>query len=1015
MLYGPRGILNLARARERKEGARGQIMVLFTLVIVLLMVLAAVVIDIGLLRTDGARLQNALDAGALAGANGLPATSTNVNLATGPKTTANQYVTANYTGVAAPTITFRCLIGLDLDTSLPRTTDMPTVCNVSYAANDSHWECTATVCWAPCDPAAIATDVCNTINLTDSETRDYGFGGAVGINSGSTGTRQSAACSGLCGYPPTVPLDTVLIIDRTISMGGNRNSSGHPSDSAATTGVRAGADEVLSVFDPKIQRVAFGALGVSSIIRPSAAYLSCTGSPQVSVSAMHIGDTPGVAYGSTSTATNTSYSTALVGTPSTLSTMSNTSLNLAVPGAAAPGNLLVATVTVAGGGAVTAPAGWTVAATSTNAGNVSVRTWYRLAPSPVGGPYNFSWTGSHAAVGAMAAYSGVDTTTPLDVAGAAATNNGTNVRATRITTTGTNSRVIGFFATSSSATLTTPAGMALVFPVTKPSSGGPTLEVADFQNATPGDTGNMTATASAGGQWAAHLVSFNAAVRTSSSLTISRPGSTATGVVRIASVSVSGGSGTAITSPAGWTLIRRTDNGSGVAVASYYKVDLGSEPASYTWTIGSGQAASGSISSYTNVDTANVLDPAAIAGSGGTENTGSGTSVSANAITTGTAYAQLIGVYATTPRTSFTKPSAMVERSDTAFPSGGPTLEVADDQLVAASSSGTQTATALASGAWAAQLFALRALPVDTYSIDVNDPLALKSWIPIGFTGIDGDSPDYGTAGMRGNNEAYSTNGVVNGSSHIAQAAQCFDGTYQGGPQFDGTNLATPIRMATKYLHDYGRSGVQQAIIIETDGYPQSCPSSVLSAAICSQYTGPAAQSAADAAKAAGIMVYTIGYNGGSLTSSAATLLGNMASTQALASSCNAAENTDGDTFFCAPTAADLKKVFQYVAEALASGPRLVQLYAQPVVTSVSASCGAPAGGASVSISGDHFTDAYSVTFGGTASTSFSVASDGMSIVAKAPPGTHLSTVDITVSTPGGSSKLVANDRCTYS
>jgi Flp pilus assembly protein TadG len=78
MLNGPRGILNLARARDRKDGARGQIMVLFTLVIVLLMVLAAVVIDAGLLRTDSARLQNALDAGALAAAQSLPANNANV-------------------------------------------------------------------------------------------------------------------------------------------------------------------------------------------------------------------------------------------------------------------------------------------------------------------------------------------------------------------------------------------------------------------------------------------------------------------------------------------------------------------------------------------------------------------------------------------------------------------------------------------------------------------------------------------------------------------------------------------------------------------------------------------------------------------------------------------------------------------------------------------------------------------------------------------------------------------------
>jgi hypothetical protein len=455
--------------------------------------------------------------------------------------------------------------------------------------------------------------------------------------------------------------------------------------------------------------------------------------------------------------------------------------------------------------------------------------------------------------------------------------------------------------------------------------------------------------------------------------------------------------------PAGWTLIRRTDNGSSVGVASYYKVAVAGEPASYGWTIGSGQAASGSISRYTNVDTANVLDPAASAGNGGSGNTGSGTAVAATAISTGLTFSRVIGVYATTPTTSFTKPAAMTERSDTAFASGGPTVEVADYQQAAIGSTLGQTATAATSGSWAAQLFALKAVPVDTYSIDVNDNVALKSWIPVGFTGTDSDSPPMTY------NEAYSSAGVVNSGSHLAQAIQCFDQA-----QTDGTNLATPIRMATKYLQTYGRdiSKVPWAIIIETDGYPQSCPGS-LSPTICNEYTAPAAQAAADAAKAAGILVYTIGYNGGSLDATAATLLGNMASTKKGTSACNAAENTDGDSFFCAPSSADLSKVFQYVAQALSRGPHLVQMYAQPIITGVSPAAGSHLGGTSVVITGKYFTDAYSVIFGGTPA-SFTVVSDTQ-INAIAPAGAvGPPAVDIQVSSPGGSSKIVTIDHFTY-
>ena len=68
----------MTKLRRKRDGEHGQIMVMFTLVIVLLMVLASVVIDLGMLRTDSAQLRNALDAASLAGAYDLPAKSTNV-------------------------------------------------------------------------------------------------------------------------------------------------------------------------------------------------------------------------------------------------------------------------------------------------------------------------------------------------------------------------------------------------------------------------------------------------------------------------------------------------------------------------------------------------------------------------------------------------------------------------------------------------------------------------------------------------------------------------------------------------------------------------------------------------------------------------------------------------------------------------------------------------------------------------------------------------------------------------
>ncbi len=135
-------------------------------------------------------------------------------------------------------------------------------------------------------------------------------------------------------------------------------------------------------------------------------------------------------------------------------------------------------------------------------------------------------------------------------------------------------------------------------------------------------------------------------------------------------------------------------------------------------------------------------------------------------------------------------------------------------------------------------------------------------------------------------------------------------------------------------------------------------------------------------------------------------------STTTRTNACDADENTDGDHFFCTPDPAMLDDVFRAAAVALSSGSRLVQMYPQPEVTGVSPNSGPIAGGTSVTITGKYFTEAYSVTFGGADARSFTVLSD-TSIRAVAPDH-GAGTVDIQVSTPGGSSKIVSADRYTF-
>ena len=84
---------------------------------------------------------------------------------------------------------------------------------------------------------------------------------------------------------------------------------------------------------------------------------------------------------------------------------------------------------------------------------------------------------------------------------------------------------------------------------------------------------------------------------------------------------------------------------------------------------------------------------------------------------------------------------------------------------------------------------------------------------------------------------------------------------------------------------------------------------------------------------------------------------------------------------------------------------------AAPTVTDRRPTSGPAAGGTSVTITGTNFTGATAVKFGATAATTFTVNS-ATSITATSPAGSG--TVDITVTTPGGTSATSAADQFTY-
>jgi hypothetical protein len=290
-------------------------------------------------------------------------------------------------------------------------------------------------------------------------------------------------------------------------------------------------------------------------------------------------------------------------------------------------------------------------------------------------------------------------------------------------------------------------------------------------------------------------------------------------------------------------------------------------------------------------------------------------------------------------------------------------------------------------------------------------------WEPVGLSGTDSDSPPASPSGAAG---TYSIDGVPNTSSTIVKAINCISAAS------DGTDLATPIRMAQWYLDNYGRPGVTEGIIVETDGHPQyGFDSTNAQPGTTAAHTCQAAYDAAAAAKADktndpnGIQVFTIGYGVDNSvycpTKATSVTQGNgdynifESSTWSHkhATDLLAAMATDSAHYFENPSSDQLEQVFtQAATQLVGGGAHLIQLYPAPIVT------GASGGASSVSITGRYFTGAEAVYFGGGAA-SFTVSGDS-SITAHAPSKPSGTVVDVVVVTPGGFSVITPADHYTY-
>jgi hypothetical protein len=139
--------------------------------------------------------------------------------------------------------------------------------------------------------------------------------------------------------------------------------------------------------------------------------------------------------------------------------------------------------------------------------------------------------------------------------------------------------------------------------------------------------------------------------------------------------------------------------------AVYFKI-AASEPANFTWSFNSNQAATGGIAAYSGVDTANPID----AHSGLVSNFARFATITAPSVTTTANGDMLVGFFGMADNVTITPPAGMTERWDVASNAGAffITSEGVDALQPTAGASGAKVATAPVKGWSIGQLVALR-------------------------------------------------------------------------------------------------------------------------------------------------------------------------------------------------------------------------------------------------------------------------------------------------------------------
>lgn len=290
--------------------------------------------------------------------------------------------------------------------------------------------------------------------------------------------------------------------------------------------------------------------------------------------------------------------------------------------------------------------------------------------------------------------------------------------------------------------------------------------------------------------------SFVTNVGDAATATINKPAATVSGDLLLIGFAFDRGSTETVTPPAGWTLIRRTDNGNNCGIATYYKVAGASEPASYSFSLLDGSKWSIGISRITSAASSPIDVSAGLIGSGASAAAPSVTTLGSNRL--------VISFYTNRRSSTYTPDATTTERYDQPNAGDGrPSNMMATFVQVSSGATGNKNAIASDADSWATQQIAvtpLSVLPVKFKSFHVS----YNKDVRILWSAFEGINAAYYEVQRSADGASWTAIGTVQAAATNKTNYYSYFDKEPFGPRLfyrikqvdrDGSSVCTPVRV----------------------------------------------------------------------------------------------------------------------------------------------------------------------------------------------------------------------------